>query len=70
MSQFLFVSLNKMILCSKQETTHKQKKTQNCLYLSNKVQTYFKVQVCLCVFQLLDINWTGLTNMLDIPGLK
>lgn len=21
-------------------------------------------------FQLLDINWTGLTNMLDIPGVK
>ncbi len=26
--------------------------------------------MCLLVSQFLDINWTGLTNMLDIPGIK
>lgn len=25
---------------------------------------------CLMAWQKLDINWTGLTNLLDIPGLK
>lgn len=24
----------------------------------------------LCNSQLLEINWTGLTNLLDVPGLK
>uniref|UniRef100_A0A4W4FR75 Extended synaptotagmin-like protein 2b n=1 Tax=Electrophorus electricus TaxID=8005 RepID=A0A4W4FR75_ELEEL len=28
------------------------------------------VQICVSVFQMLDINWTGLTNILDIPGLN
>uniref|UniRef100_A0A8C2DQU0 Extended synaptotagmin-like protein 2a n=1 Tax=Cyprinus carpio TaxID=7962 RepID=A0A8C2DQU0_CYPCA len=28
------------------------------------------IVTCVCFSQLLDINWTGLTNMLDIPGIN
>lgn len=38
-------------------------------YFSFLINLSLNCSICL-FFQLLDINWTGLTNMLDIPGVK
>lgn len=39
-----------------------------CIYIQPLCIKY--CYMCLLVSQFLDINWTGLTNMLDIPGIK
>lgn len=54
-----------------------------CLFLSSEQKylyfvyvscviclSYLHASLYLSLIQLLDINWTGLTNILDIPGIK
>ncbi len=43
------------------------------IYIYRYIYNLYVLNIVACVFslsQFLDINWTGLTNMLDIPGIK